>query len=110
MDQISHIVGSWVLHETGKKVEAISHRDDKLEKLKKTELRKNTLIARAEVYIHYLPGKKPSFLGCTGGDKPDRYVYRGFKLMIQKNFVTHVPAFVALVIALKECELQGCAR
>ena len=42
------------------------------------------------------------------GEYIDKYIYRGFKLMIQKSYVTKVPAFVALVIALKECELHDC--
>ena len=109
MDSMPHIVGSWVLTEQGAKLDPIlAGHDDRKTKMKKTEKRKNTVIARAEVYIHYLKGKK-SFLGCHGsGEYIDKYIYRGFKLMIQKSYVTKVPAFVALVIALKECELHDC--
>ena len=75
------------------------------EKIKKTTLRKNGIVARAEVYIHYIKAKKAM---CCGASDTAKYIYRGFKLMIQKKYVTAVPALSALVIALKECELQDC--
>lgn len=108
VNAIPHIVGSWMLYEKGVSVEKLTHLDDRSEKLKKTEERKKIVFARAEVYVHYLESKR-SFFGCYRDQQnQDQYVYRGFKLMIQKNFVKHVPSIVALVIALKECELQGC--
>jgi hypothetical protein len=105
VDSISHIVGSWIMYDTKTKFDNITHLDDRDEKIKKTTLRKNGIVARAEVYIHYIKAKKAM---CCGASDTAKYIYRGFKLMIQKKYVTAVPALSALVIALKECELQDC--
>ncbi|QDZ23652.1 hypothetical protein HOP50_11g61920 [Chloropicon primus] len=109
MGSMPHIAGSWVLHDNTIKVDKVRQgHDSKEKKLKKTMKRKKTVIARAEVYIHYLKAKK-SFLSCHGNaENLDRYIYRGFKLMVQKAYISKVPAFVALVLALKESELQDC--
>ena len=48
-------------------------------------------------------------MGCYSQvDSVDKYVYRGFKLMIQKSYVSYIPAIIALVITLKEIELRDC--
>ena len=115
-DEVPHIVGSWILSQkasarrdsVNRGMEIDKRFDDRSEKLKKTLQRKNTTIARAEVYVHYMQARK-GILGCySQGDSVDKYVYRGFKLMIQKSYVSYVPAIIALVITLKEIELRDC--
>ena len=101
---IPHIVGSWIMYDTKTKFDNISHLDDRDEKIRKTALRKNGIVARAEVYIHYLKAKKAI---CCGASDTAKYIYRGFKMMVQKKYAAAVPALSALVIALKECELQA---
>ena len=105
--KIPHIVGSWIIYENNAQNDAISHLDDRHEKLRKTSERKNAIIARAEVYIHYIKEKKAFFCGTAESAK---YIYRGFKLMVQKNYVKSVAAISAMVIAIKECELQECRQ